>query len=225
MSASTPATSSDHRADELVQRVRALGRPDHRTLLGITGPPGAGKSTFAEALVERLGESARLVGMDGFHLSRTQLANLGRLGRMGAIDTFDATGFVALVKRLRNAEGEVVYAPEFRRDREESISGAVAIQPTVQFVVLEGNYLLADQEPWNELGQLFDSVWYCDCDDGTRVSRLIDRHRGSGKTDEEARRWAIGPDQRNAEQVEAMRDRADLIVNLDDDHSEEPAGR
>ena len=48
-----------------------------RRILGITGPPGAGKSTLAEALAASLGERAELVGMDGFHLAEAELRRLG----------------------------------------------------------------------------------------------------------------------------------------------------
>ena len=79
---------------------------------------------------------------------------------MGALDTFDAAGFLALVRRLRSSRGEIIYAPGFSRDLEESIAGALPIEPNVQLVVVEGNYLLVPEEPWSELRDLFDDVWY-----------------------------------------------------------------
>jgi pantothenate kinase len=216
MNTSSSVSEFEAQTGALAERARALATSDRRALLGVTGPPGVGKSTFTRALVERLGETARLVGMDGFHLPRAYLDSLGRLTRMGAIDTFDAAGFLALVRRLREPRGEIVYAPEFRRDREESISGAVAIEPSVRLVVVEGNYLLAEQQPWCELAPLFDAVWYCECDEATRIARLIARHCTSGKSEEEARRWALGSDQRNAELVLTTKARADLVVSMDD---------
>lgn len=186
-----------------------------RALLGITGKPGAGKSTLSQTLVERLGDSVGLVGMDGFHLSQERLDSLGRATRKGAIDTFDAAGFVSLVRRLREEDRDVVYAPEFRRDREESIAGAIAIGPEVELVIIEGNYLLVEVPPWRELGGLFDEVWYVDCDEETRVERLIARHMASGKSAAEAREFALGSDQRNARLVAATQSRADLVVRLE----------
>ena len=203
-----------HPAD-LVERVHALACGDRRTLLGVTGAPGAGKSTLAQEIVRWTDGTARVVAMDGFHLCKARLAALGRLDRMGAIDTFDATGFLALMRRLRDAGPEIVYAPEFRREIEEPIAGAVAIEPEVQLVVVEGNYLLVDEEPWNELRALCDETWFCEADENVRLANLIARHRAYGKGEDDARRWALGPDQRNAELVAATRRRADLVVRLD----------
>jgi pantothenate kinase len=202
---------------QLAARAQALAAGRRRALLGVTGLPGAGKSTLADALVVRLGGTARVVGMDGFHLARSRLAELGLLDRMGAIDTFDAEGFVALVRRLRAPGGEVVHAPEFRRETEDAIAGAVAIGQDVRLVVVEGNYLLAPQSPWCELRPLLDEVWYVELDEPVRLANLIARHRAYGKTEEEARRWALGPDQRNAELIAATRPQADLIVRLEGD--------
>ena len=110
----------------LVERARALAATGERRILGIAGPPGGGKSTVARAVVAELGERARLVPMDGFHLAQAELVRLGRRDRMGAPDTFDAAGYAALLQRLHGDE-PVVYAPEFRREIEEPIAGAIAV--------------------------------------------------------------------------------------------------
>jgi pantothenate kinase len=200
---------------ELVRRAERLVAQHRRTLLAITGPPGVGKSTLASEVVRHFGDRARLVEMDGFHLPQTRLAELGRLGRMGAIDTFDADGFVTLIRSLRRPGEKTIYAPEFRREIGESIEAARAVEPKVQLVVVEGNYLLVPDSPWGELRDLFDEVWYCERDESARVASLIDRHRTYGKSADEARRWAIGTDQRNAELIEATRTHADVIAMLD----------
>jgi pantothenate kinase len=199
----------------LVERARGLVRRNGRTLLGVTGPPGAGKSTLARLLVDSLGEPARLVGMDGFHLSQSRLAGLGRLGRKGAIDTFDAAGFVTLLRRIRDHRSETVYAPEFRREIEEPVAGAVAIESAVRLVVVEGNYLLVPELPWGFLRPLLDEVWYCERDEAARVANLIERHMAFGKSEDEARRWALGSDQRNATLVATTQPRADVIARLE----------
>ncbi|MDQ3404315.1 MAG: nucleoside/nucleotide kinase family protein, partial [Actinomycetota bacterium] len=87
--------------DDLVTRAAALAVPGGRAILGVCGGPGAGKSTLAARLVTALGDRAALVGMDGFHLAHAELVRLGRAERKGAPDTFDADGFVDLLRRLR----------------------------------------------------------------------------------------------------------------------------
>src|SRR3954466_4055557 len=124
----------------LVARARALIVPGQRRILGIAGPPGGGKSTVARTVVAAL-DGARLVPMDGFHLAQAELVRLGRRDRMGAPDTFDSAGYAALLQRLRGDEA-VVYAPEFRREIEEPIAGAIPVPREVPLVVTEGNYLL-----------------------------------------------------------------------------------
>ncbi len=91
--------------DEAIERARALASRGRRMLLGIAGPPGGGKSTLAQAVADELGDRARLVGMDGFHLAQAELVRLGRRDRMGALDTFDVGGYLALLKRMRDADG------------------------------------------------------------------------------------------------------------------------
>ncbi|MEV7283496.1 nucleoside/nucleotide kinase family protein [Streptomyces sp. NPDC093252] len=201
--------------DALAARARALAAGSPRTVIGLVGPPGAGKSTLAEALVTALGPAtAALVPMDGFHLSNAVLESLGRRDRKGAPDTFDAAGYVALLRRLRAPGPEVVYAPAFRRDLEESIGAAVAVPPAVPLVITEGNYLLLDTHPWREVRALLDAAWYLQLDDRVRLERLVDRHIAHGKPPAAARAWAGGSDRRNAETVAASAHRADLVVRM-----------
>jgi pantothenate kinase len=212
--------------EALVGRASELAAAGPRQILGIVGAPGAGKSTLAARLVAALPPGqAVLVPMDGFHLAGSELLRLGRQERKGAVDTFDGAGFVALLRRLSVAGPDVVYAPEFRREIEEPIAGAIAIEPSVRLIVIEGNYLLAPTPPWDELRDLFDEVWYCERDERKRVAYLIQRHHEYGKSPEEARHWALGSDQRNAEFIATTRSRADIIAWLDGRQEIETDGR
>ncbi len=193
----------------LVERARALAAAGERRILGIAGPPGGGKSTVARAIVAELGERARLVPMDGFHLAQAELVRLGRRDRMGAPDTFDSSGYAALLERLRGDE-PVVYAPEFRREIEEPIAGSIAVPSHVPLVVTEGNYLLL----WEAIPPLLDETWYVQTDEELRVQRLIQRHIQFGKTAEYARAWVMRSDERNAELVAATAAAADVLVRL-----------
>ena len=183
-----------------------------RRLLGICGPPGSGKSTLARALAAALGRRAVVVPMDGFHLAQAELDRLCRADRKGAPDTFDAAGYVALLRRLRAATEPVVYAPRFHREIEEPIAGAIPVPRSVPLVITEGNYLLLDDPPWDEVRPLLDDAWYLDADEEPRLAALIRRHERYGRSPEAARRFARGSDQRNAERVAAVRGRADLVL-------------
>ena len=198
----------------LVERARRLVASGRRRILGIVGPPGGGKSTVARLVVAQLGDAAALVPMDGFHLAQAELVRLGRRDRMGAPDTFDADGYVALLRRLRDATDSVVYAPEFRREIGEPIAGAIAIPRSVPLVVTEGNYLLLEHGGWDGVRALLDESWYVEVDEETRIERLVKRHVAFGKAPGEAREWTMGSDQRNAEVVARTAHRADLVVRL-----------
>jgi pantothenate kinase len=194
----------------LLDRARALIRSGQRRLLGITGAPAAGKSTLAAALASALTPHAVLVPMDGYHLAAAELVRLGRLERKGAPDTFDVEGYLALLRRLRERADEVVYAPEFHREIEEPIAGAIPVPRDIPLVVTEGNYLLH----WASARELLDEVWFVEIDEGTRLERLITRHMAYGRTRVEAHARAHGSDQRNADLIARTRDRADLVVRV-----------
>ncbi|HEY8371571.1 MAG TPA: nucleoside/nucleotide kinase family protein [Pseudonocardiaceae bacterium] len=203
--------------DALVARAARLAETGRRRLLGLTGAPGAGKSTLAERLVEALGDRAVLVGMDGFHLAQRELERLGRAERKGAPDTFDAHGYLDLLRRLRANGAETpgavtVYAPEFRREIEEPVACAVPVPPSVPLVITEGNYLLLDEPPWDQVRSVLDEVWFLAPDEELRLQRLVDRHQRYGRSPEEARARALGSDQANAERVARTSGRADLVL-------------
>lgn len=169
---------------------------------------------MAQRLVDALGPLAALVPMDGFHLAEAQLHRLGRHARKGAPDTFDAAGYVALLRRLRDPDDPTVYAPEFRRDLEEPIAGAIQVPSTVRLVVTEGNYLLLPADPWRAVRGLLDEVWFLDLEPAERLRRLTDRHLSYGREATEAAARAAGADQLNADLISATADRADLVLRL-----------
>lgn len=207
--------------EDLFDRARVLAVPGERHILGITGAPGAGKSTVAEQVVQALGpELAVLVPMDGFHLANEVLLALGRRDRKGAHDTFDDLSYANLIKNIRDQprshgrEIHIIYAPRFRREIEEPIASSIPIHPDTPLVVTEGNYLLLDFDAWPKARECIDEVWFLSPLELDRHERLVLRHEAYGKPREDAERWALGSDQRNAELIESTAHRADLILRL-----------
>jgi pantothenate kinase len=185
--------------------------PPPGRLLGLTGAPGAGKSTYAAWLAaERDGV---IVPMDGFHLPQAELERLGVRDRMGAPETFDAEGYAAVLSAIRRRAGTVL-APAFDRTIEEPVPGAIAVGPEAALVIAEGNYLLLDEPGWVACRDQLDEVWHLRVDESLRLERLIARHVEFGKSPAEAQAWVDRVDRPNAALVEAAAARADRIIDL-----------
>lgn len=209
--------------DDLVTRVGTLIVPGHRKILGITGSPGAGKSTLCAALLEALGDAAVLVSMDGFHLANQELRRLGRRDRKGAPDTFDVDGYAALLRRVRSqSDGSQLYAPVFDRALEESIGSAVPVSARTPLVLTEGNYLLLDVDGWQAVRDSLDEAWFLDVTEEVRYRRLVRRRQSFGESVADATAWVHRVDDANASVIEPTRARADLVVRLETHLGDQP---
>lgn len=192
----------EHYLNRVLAALKGLGHAERRRMVSITGAPASGKSTLAEALVERLnadGMPSVLAPMDGFHLDNPILEARNRLERKGAPDTFDAGGLVSLVKRLH--AGETVYAPRFDRSIETAIAGAIEIPADVDWVVVEGNYLLLKDDPWYQLDAYFDFSVFLSVSESLLEKRLLERWLGHGFSEQDARAKAELNDLPNAQYV------------------------
>ena len=189
---------------------------DGRTVIGIAGPPASGKSTLAEAVTQALNQEqtsgvpkAALLPMDGYHLDNRLLESRGLLARKGAPETFDAHGFCAAVRCAKSTEIETFY-PRFDRQMDLAIANSIAVHPDTPGVVVEGNYLLLQEDPWASLRDVFSaSVFVCPSMEALR-DRLKQRWLGHGFDAETAELKANGNDLPNAERVVGNSAAADL---------------
>lgn len=199
---------------QIYNELMSVDRTNERLLVAISGAPGSGKSTLSQALSSKLNKSehvAAVIPMDGYHLDDSLLEDLGLLKRKGSPETFDFVGFKHLLLRVKN-EDEVVY-PVFDREREISISGAGILKENIRIVIVEGNYLLFDEEPWTCLSKLWDYSIFLDVELTVLEQRLIDRWINHGFSRAEAKQKALGNDIQNAKRVIASRIHANKILN------------
>jgi pantothenate kinase len=183
-----------------------------RFVVAIAGPPGAGKSTLSAALHDVLPDgTAEVVPMDGFHYDDIILDRRGLRARKGAPETFDFAGFEVLLKRIRAVEPDIAI-PVFDRSIELSRAAAGVVSSDTRFILVEGNYLLLDEEPWSRLAPLFDFTIFVEVTRGELERRLRQRWHEHGRSDEDAIAWIASNDMPNIERVLARRRSADLVI-------------
>ncbi|WP_440657373.1 nucleoside triphosphate hydrolase [Ensifer adhaerens] len=197
-------------ANEILKRAAGAAR----FVVAIAGPPGAGKSTLAEALAETLvvgGERAAVLPMDGFHMDNAVLEEKGLLPRKGSPETFDVRAFLSTVAAVRANDGEVL-VPVFDRSREIAIASARIVAPETRIILVEGNYLLLDEAPWDRLEGAFDFSIFINPGVAELERRLLQRWFDHGYDEEAAKRKALGNDIPNAHRVVDHQRAADLVL-------------
>ncbi|MFJ5926429.1 nucleoside/nucleotide kinase family protein [Kitasatospora sp. NPDC092948] len=200
--------------------LRGPGSGTGRVLLGLAGPPAAGKSTLARLLIDEVNrhegpDTAAYLPLDGFHLSNAQLDRLDLRSRKGAPETFDARGYLALVQRVAADRFHDIYVPDFDRTLDEPVAARHLIRPCTRLVVTEGNYLASPTTPWKDARALLRELWYVDADPVARDARLLARHTAGGQDRPTARHRIDTNDQPNAAHVENTRPTCDWVVRTD----------
>ena len=213
---SGPAASLEPLLERLVALLPAEGEP--RRVVGIAGPPGAGKTTLVEAVLGAASADPRLGGrvahlpMDGFHLPNAELDRLGRRDRKGAPDTFDAAAYAAVLAAAREVPRRVVTAPAFDHAVGEPEPDALMVPTHADLVLTEGNYLLLDDPQWLAVRTTLDETWFCALGDDVRRDRLVRRHVAAGREPDDATAWVHRSDEANAQLVAQGAALADVVL-------------
>jgi len=186
-----------------------------RTMIGIVGKPGAGKSTVVSEIQNRFSaDEVAIIPMDGYHLSNEDLIELGRRDRKGAPDTFDVVGFTSLITRVKNEIDLDHTFPIFHREIEASKADEGLVLRNIKVIVIEGNYLFSEEHGWGKVFPLLDQSWFIEINDEVRMQRLIARHIKYGKSPQEAENWSRGSDEANAKFIAKTASRAERIIKL-----------
>jgi hypothetical protein len=192
----------------LLQKLTELqAEKGRRILVMLAAPPGAGKTTLLSFL-QRLSREQedigqiQVIGMDGFHrrqeylLSHTIVRDgeeIPMVSIKGAPVTFDLEKLTESVRRV--AAGDVFGWPAYDRMLHNPVENAVMIEGSI--ILLEGNYLLLDEDGWRDLSSCADYTVAVRADETLLRTRLIDRRIKTGVETDAAIRFVDYSDMPN----------------------------
>ena len=203
--------------NDLSSLQREKGR---RILVMLAAPPGSGKSTLLSFLERLSRDTIQVIGMDGFHRRQEYLVShfTERDGKQipmvkikGAPVTFDLDLLTAGIKRI--AAGETCGWPVYDRMLHNPVEDAILVNGDI--VLLEGNYLLLDQDGWRDLSGYADYTISIRADEALLRSRLIDRRIKTGVDESAAIRFVDYSDMPNVRLCLEKTMRADCQLWID----------
>ena len=198
-----------------------------RVLIMLAAPPGAGKSTLL-AFLEKLSagypglEKIQTIGIDGFHRYQDYLLThtTERDGEQiplvrikGAPITFDLDKLTERVRRV--AAGETCGWPVYDRLLHNPVEDTVTVDGGI--ILLEGNYLLLDEEGWRDLRQYADYTVMIRAEEDMLRERLIRRRMQTGVSEKEAGEFVDYSDMVNVRTCLARSTAADLTLRVDEE--------
>ena len=200
----------------LADVLQARAASGDRVIVALAGAPGSGKSTLADKLAGKLnGRQAGLAAilpMDGYHYDDLHLVPAGLRPRKGAPHTFDVGGLFHTLGRMRARDEAEVAVPVFDRKIEIARAGARLIGAGVPVIVVEGNYLLLKQPPWDRLLPQFDVTVMVDVPEHVLRSRLRGRWDRLGLTESQISEKLEENDLPNGRVVRAESVAADYLI-------------
>ena len=210
----------------LLRRLSSLQRErGRRILVMLAAPPGAGKSTLLSFLKELSLQDADLspiqtIGMDGFHRRQEYLLShtverdgqpIPMVNIKGAPVTFDLDKLRESIQKV--ASGAVCGWPVYDRMLHNPIENAVTVDQNI--VLLEGNYLLLDEDGWRDLSACADYTIAIRADEGFLRERLIRRRMKTGVAEEAAVRFVDFSDMPNVRLCLEKTKKAELCLQRD----------
>ena len=204
--------------------MRRLGtRP--RIVIAIAGAPGCGKSAITLTLASLLNVFTRpglatVIGLDGWHYPNAYLDNHWVLHRgeslrlrdiKGAPETFDVETFKRQLLQIRQT-GQAKF-PIYSRKAHDPIPNSGQVTLANRVIILEGNYLLMDEDPWRQLLPQYDMRVFIDAEEDVFTHALAERHLRGGRSPEQIEKQLLRVDLPNAARVYDHRVRPDLIIH------------
>ena len=180
----------------LLRRLTELQKHENRRILAfLAAPPATGKSTllqFLERLTQEQDDLTRIqtFGMDGFHHPNRYLethtilrdgVEIPLKSIKGAPETFDVARLAA---KLRAAKEGATPFPVYDRRIHDVVPDALTVD--AEILLVEGNWLLLDEEPWQGLRTLADYRLRIDAAPELLRARLIARKVQGGLSEAEA---------------------------------------